>query len=59
MIKILVNRVQPDSVKIEKNQDFELILKKINQGKDKKSIPWFYGAVGFACAFIVLLTTFL
>lgn len=59
MIKILVDRVQPDSVKIEKNQDFDLILKKINQGNEKKSIPWFYGAVGFACAFIAILTAFL
>ena len=59
MIKILVNRVQPDSVKIEKKQDFDLILKKINQGNDKKSIPWFYGVIGFACAFIAFLALFL
>ncbi|NBX80893.1 MAG: hypothetical protein EBQ94_11045 [Flavobacteriales bacterium] len=59
MIKILVDRVQPDSAKIEKNQNFDLILKKINQGNDKKSIPWFYGAIGFACAFIAILTVFL
>ena len=59
MIKILVDRVQPDSAKIEKNQNFDLILKKINQGNDKKSTPWFYGAIGFACAFIAILTVFL
>ncbi|MBM3418499.1 MAG: hypothetical protein FJY17_06225 [Bacteroidetes bacterium] len=55
MIKILVDRKEPDSHSIKNRQDFQKVLKMYEKQIRLFYNPWFYGAVGFSSLLLFLL----
>jgi hypothetical protein len=54
MIKILVDRPEPDTQSIKKRQDFDKVLKSYEKQRRVFHNPWFFGVVGFSCLLIML-----
>ncbi len=55
MIKILVDRQEPNAEIIRSRQDFKGVLKSYEQQRKLFHNPWFFGVVGFSCLILSLL----
>jgi hypothetical protein len=55
MIKILVDRQEPNAEIIRSRQDFKRVLKSYERQRKLFHNPWFFGVVGFSCLILSLL----
>jgi hypothetical protein len=55
MIKILVDRQEPNAEIIRSRQDFKGVLKSFERQRKLFHNPWFFGVVGFSCLILSLL----
>ncbi|MEY3084865.1 MAG: hypothetical protein RL037_1045 [Bacteroidota bacterium] len=55
MIKILVDRQEPNAEIIRSRQDFKGVLKSYERQRKLFHNPWFFGVVGFSCLILSLL----
>ena len=58
MIKILVDRPEPDTLSIKKRQDFDKVLKSYDKQRRVFHNPWFFGVVGFSSFVMFLFISF-